>query len=240
MSKLLLVRHGQSEWNSQNKFTGWVDVELSPVGKAEAKKSGEIIKSLNLKIDYYYTSFLKRAINTLEIILENSGSRNKSYVKSWELNERHYGALTGLNKDQVKKKIGDEQFKIYRRSWDQPPPAIESDNENLTLFSDLNSMIPAQSIPKTESLKDTFNRAVPFYKMEIETKLKNNHNILIAAHGNSIRALCKEILQISDIKINELEIPTGNPLLINFDNKMVIDQIKYLDKERAKKIIFNT
>ena len=101
-------------------------------------------------------------------------------------------------------------------------------------------MIPAQSIPKTESLKDTFNRAVPFYKMEIETKLKNNHNILIAAHGNSIRALCKEILQISDIKINELEIPTGNPLLINFDNKMVIDQIKYLDKERAKKIIFNT
>ncbi len=238
MSKLILTRHGQSTWNAENKFTGWVDVDLSEKGKEEAKKSGELIRGLNIKIDISYTSYLKRAIETLTIILKTLNLSMK-FNTAWELNERHYGSLTGLNKEETKKKIGDEQFKKYRRSWDVAPPLMPKDSNYIGDFSPLNVGIPKNKIPLTESLKNTYERVIPYYDIEINKNLKNGKNILISAHGNSLRALCKYLFNISDKKINELEIPTGNPLIIEFDNLLKIQKYYYLDESRAKSIIFN-
>ena len=238
MSKLILTRHGQSVWNADNKFTGWVDVDLSDKGREEAKKSGELLNKLNIKIDISYTSYLKRAIETLTIILKSIGLTMK-FNTAWELNERHYGSLTGLNKEETKKKIGEEQFKRYRRSWDIAPPPMAKDSKYLENFSPLNGGIPQNKIPLTESLKNTYDRVVPYYDIEINKNLKNGKNILISAHGNSLRALCKYLFKISDTKINELEIPTGNPLIIEFDNQLKIQKYYYLDGSRAKNIIFN-
>ena len=238
MSKLILTRHGQSTWNAENRFTGWVDVELSEKGKEEAKKSGELLNKLNIRINISYTSYLKRAIETLTIILKSLNLPMK-FNTAWELNERHYGSLTGLNKEETKKKIGEEQFKKYRRSWDVAPPLMANDSNYLENFSPLNSGIPENKIPLSESLKNTYERVIPFYDFEIKKNLENGKNILISAHGNSLRALCKYLFRISDTKINELEIPTGNPLLINFDNQLNIQRYYYLDKSRAKNIIFN-
>ncbi len=238
MSKLILTRHGQSVWNAENRFTGWVDVDLSEKGVLEAQKSGQLIKKLKVIIDVSYTSFLKRAIKTLTTILQANNLELK-FNTSWELNERHYGSLTGLNKKETNKKIGEEQFKRYRRSWDiAPPPMAENDN-NQSLFSPLNASIPIGMVPFTESLKDTYNRVVPFYEKEIKMQIQENKNILISAHGNSLRALCKYLFKISDQKISELEIPTGNPLIVEFDNDLIIKKYYYLDESRAKNIIFN-
>ena len=238
MSKLILTRHGQSIWNAENRFTGWVDVDLSEKGVKEAEKSGELIKELNIKIDISYTSFLKRAIKTLTTILQ----KNKLELRfntAWQLNERHYGSLTGLNKEETKKKIGEEQFKKYRRSWDIPPPPMTEDNKYLSNFSPLNTSIPIGMTPFTESLKNTYERVIPFYDKEIKKGLSGKKNILISAHGNSLRALCKFLFNISNEKINELEIPTGNPLVIEFDEKLDIKEYFYLDETRATNIIFN-
>ena len=234
MGKLVLVRHGQSLWNAENRFTGWVDVDLSQKGRDEAKNSAKLIKELDISFEKYFTSFLKRSIKTLEIILEILGEKH-NYIKAWELNERHYGSLTGLNKKETEQKIGKEQFLKYRRSWDNPPPPLELKSRYSShkdpLFSEL------EKIPQTESLKDTYNRLVPFYHSNIESDLIQNKNILISAHGNSIRALSKKIFNISDEKINLLEIPTGNPLLIIFDNSGKFKDAKYLDNDRKAKII---
>ena len=238
MSRLILTRHGQSVWNAENKFTGWVDIGLSDKGKAEAKKSGELLKEFNIKIDVSYASYLKRAIETLTIILK-SVSLPLKFNTAWELNERHYGSLTGLNKDETKKKIGEEQFKKYRRSWDIAPPLMAIDSNHLENFSPLNDGIPKNKIPFTESLKDTYDRVIPFYVSEIKKNLEREKNILISAHGNSLRALCKYLFKISDTKINELEIPTGNPLVIEFNNQLKIQKYSYLDDTRAKTIFFN-
>jgi 2,3-bisphosphoglycerate-dependent phosphoglycerate mutase len=238
MSKLILTRHGQSVWNAENRFTGWVDVDLSKQGILEARKSGILIKNLNINIDISYTSFLKRAIKTLSVILEENNLKLE-LNSSWEINERHYGSLTGLNKEETKKKIGEEQFKKYRRSWDISPPPMPENDKNQSLFSPLNTSIPQDMIPFTESLKDTYNRVVPFFESKIKPDLQNNKNIIIAAHGNSLRALCKKLFNISDHKINELEIPTGNPLVIEFDQSLQVKDIKYLDKSREKPIITN-
>ena len=238
MTKLILTRHGQSVWNAENRFTGWVDVDLSNKGVQEAEKSGQFIKELKINIDVSYTSYLKRAIKTLTTILKINNLELK-FNTAWQLNERHYGSLTGLNKEETKKKIGEEQFKKYRRSWDIAPPPMNAESEYQTLFSPLNSSIPVGMTPFTESLKDTYDRVVPFYENEIKKNLSTKRNILLSAHGNSLRALCKYLLNISDIKINELEIPTGNPLVIVFDDQMVINKYYYLDKSRAKNIIFN-
>ena len=238
MSKLILTRHGQSTWNAENKFTGWVDVDLSEKGILEAQKSGQLIKDLNINIDVSYTSFLKRAIKTLTTILKENNLDLK-FNTFWQINERHYGALTGLKKKETKKKIGDEQFKKYRRSWDISPPPMTEDDNNLSLFSPLNQGIPLGMIPFTESLKDTYERVISFYKKEIEKHIKEDKNVLISAHGNSLRALCKYLFRISNEKINELEIPTGNPLVIELDNNLKIKKYYYLDKTRAKTIIFN-
>jgi 2,3-bisphosphoglycerate-dependent phosphoglycerate mutase len=238
MTKLILTRHGQSTWNAENRFTGWVDVDLSDKGIGEAEKSGQIIKDLNIKIDISYTSYLKRAIKTLTSILKKNDLELK-FNTAWQLNERHYGSLTGLNKKETKQKIGEDLFKKYRRSWDIAPPPIEEKSEYQNSFSPLNASIPVGMTPFTESLKDTYNRVVPFYEDEIKKNLLDNKNILISAHGNSLRALCKYLFNISDTKINELEIPTGNPLVIEFDNNLVINKYYYLDETRAKTIIFN-
>ena len=161
MGKLIAIRHGQSIWNAENRFTGWVDIDLSEKGKEEAKKSGELLKKLNLNFDICFTSYLKRAINTLEIVLEVLG-KNNEYRKAWELNERHYGALTGLNKAEMKKKLGEDQFKRYRRSWDIPPPNLDKDSkyssQNDPLYKGL------KNIPNSESLKNTYARVVPYFE----------------------------------------------------------------------------
>ena len=238
MTKLILTRHGQSVWNAENRFTGWVDVDLSDKGVQEAEKSGQLIRELKVRIDVFYTSYLKRAIKTLTTILKINNLDLK-FNTAWQLNERHYGALTGLNKEETKKKIGEEQFKKYRRSWDIAPPPMNAESEYQSLFSPLNSSIPIGMTPFTESLKDTYDRVVPFYENEIKKNLAANKNVILSAHGNSLRALCKYLLNISDLKINELEIPTGNPLIIDFDDQMKINKYYYLDKTRAKNIFFN-
>ena len=238
MSKLILTRHGQSVWNAENRFTGWVDVDLSEKGISEAKKSGQLIKKLKINIDKSYTSFLKRAIKTLEVVLKENNLQLE-LNNSWEINERHYGSLTVLNKEETKKDIGEDQFKKYRRSWDIAPPPMPKNDKNQFLFGPLNNNIPKDKVPFTESLKDTYHRVIPFYENKIKPDLQNNKNILIAAHGNSLRALCKKLFNISDHKINELEIPTGNPLVIEFDMSLKIKDIKYLDESRSKVIITN-
>ena len=238
MTKLILTRHGQSTLNAENRFTGWVDVDLSIKGVEEAEKSGQIIKDLNIKIDISYTSYLKRAIKTLTSILRKNNLELK-FNTAWQLNERHYGSLTGLNKEETKKKIGDDQFQKYRRSWDIAPPSMEEKSEYQDLFSPLNASIPVGMTPFAESLKDTYDRVIPYYKDEIKKNLLDNKNVLISAHGNSLRALCKYIFNISDTKINELEIPTGNPLIIEFGKNLNVNKYYYLDKDRAKTIIFN-
>ena len=239
MASLILVRHGQSIWNLQNRFTGWVDVDLSELGIREAQKSGELIKSLELDLNLYFTSCLKRAIKTLEIILKILKKNNTNIIKAWELNERHYGGLTGLNKDDAKKKLGEEQVKKFRRSWDISPPPMKDNDENNTKNDSIYNKIALDKIPVTESLKDTYNRVIPYFEKEIKQHIKKNKNVLISAHGNSLRALCKKILKISDEKIVELEIPTGNPLIINFSENLEATEYKYLDKEREVNIIFN-
>ena len=238
MSKLILTRHGQSIWNAENRFTGWVDVDLSKQGVLEARKSGKLIKDLNISIDVSYTSFLKRAIKTLAVILEENNLKLRLNTY-WEINERHYGSLTGLNKNETKKKIGEEQFVKYRRSWDISPPPMSETDKNQSLFSPLNTGIPQGSIPLTESLKDTYKRVIPFFEKNIRSDLQSNKNIIVSAHGNSLRALCKKLFNISDQKINELEIPTGNPLVIEFDQSLEVKNISYLDKSREKPIITN-
>ena len=235
MSYLILVRHGQSVWNLEKKFTGWVDVDLTENGKLEAKKAGELIKTKNINIDIYYSSFQLRAKNTLKIIKKVLQDTIVS-KEAWQLNERHYGALTGLNKDEMKIKLGEEKVHQFRRSWDLRPDPLDKNNPYHPINIDVYKEIPINKIPDTESLKDTYERVLGFYKQEIENKISNN-NILISAHGNSIRALCKYLFKLDENQISKLEIPTGNPLLINLDKESKITDCKYLDKERAKDLV---
>ena len=235
MSYLILVRHGQSIWNLENKFTGWVDVDLAENGKSEAKKAGELIKNQQIKVDLYYSSFQLRAKNTLKLIKEILQD-NRVFNESWELNERHYGVLTGLNKDEMKLKLGEDKVHQFRRSWDLRPDPLNKDNPYHPSNIDTYKTIPTDLIPDTESLKDTYERVIKFYQREIESKIKNN-NILISAHGNSIRALCKYLFRLDENQISKLEIPTGNPLLINLNKESEISNCKYLDDKRAKDLV---
>ena len=236
MSHLILVRHGQSEWNLQKRFTGWVDVDLAPNGKLEACKSGELIKEKNIKIDYFFTSMQLRAINTLKLIL-NTMRIKDTFEKAWELNERHYGALTGLNKEEMKKKLGEKKIHEFRRSWNIKPEPLNKNNPYHPINIEVYKNISKENIPDTESLEDTYNRVIPYFKSKIENKLVENKNILIVAHGNSIRSLCKYLFQLDEKKIPLLEIPTGNPLNIKFDTNNKIIECNYLDQSRAKDLI---
>ena len=235
MSYLILVRHGQSVWNLEKKFTGWVDVDLTENGKSEATKAGELIKMKNINIDIYYSSFQLRAKNTLRLIKQELQDKKVS-KEAWQLNERHYGALTGLNKDEMKVKLGEEKVHQFRRSWDLRPDPLDKNNPYHPINIDVYKKIPINRIPDTESLKDTYERVLEFYKQEIENKILNN-NILISAHGNSIRALCKYLFKLDKNQISKLEIPTGNPLVIKLDKENKIIDCKYLDKERAKDLV---
>ncbi|MDF1857462.1 MAG: 2,3-diphosphoglycerate-dependent phosphoglycerate mutase [Candidatus Pelagibacter bacterium] len=236
MPHLILVRHGQSEWNLKKRFTGWVDVDLTEQGKQEALKAGESIKKIKLSIDYFFSSFQLRAINTLKFIRNTLGD-DKQFIRAWQLNERHYGSLTGLNKDEMKEKLGEKKIHEFRRSWDIRPDPLDRKNPYHPLNIEVYKDIPKENIPDTESLKDTYERVIQFYKNEIQNKLLDNKNILISAHGNSIRALCKYLFKLDKDKISLLEIPTGNPLLIDLDISLNIKECFYLDKERAKNLL---
>ena len=234
MSYLVLVRHGQSVWNLEKKFTGWVDVDLTENGKLEAKKAGELVSKNNLLIDHYFSSVQLRAKNTLKIIQEELKD-NKVPTEAWELNERHYGALTGLNKDEMKIKLGEDKVHQFRRSWDLRPEPLNKENPYHPSNIEIYKNIPKDRIPSTESLKDTYERVIDFYKKKIE--IVNDKNILISAHGNSIRALCKYLFDLDNGEISKLEIPTGNPLLIELSNEKKITRAKYLDSDRAKDLL---
>ena len=236
MAHLILVRHGQSEWNLEKRFTGWVDVDLTGQGKLEACKAGEYIKETNIDISYFYSSFQLRAINTLKFIQDTLRDKREP-VRAWKLNERHYGALTGLNKDEMKEKLGEDKIHAFRRSWDIKPDPLSRNNPYHPLNIEIYKSIPKENIPDTESLKDTYERVMKFYINEIQEKLKNDDNILISAHGNSIRALCKFLFKLDNQKITLLEIPTGNPLLISLDSKQNIKKCSYLDQDRAKDLL---
>ena len=235
MSFLVLVRHGQSTWNLEKRFTGWVDVDLTNQGKIEAENAGLLIKNQNINIDFYYSSFQLRANNTLEIIQKILGSK-KDYVRAWQLNERHYGELTGLNKIETAKKIGEDKVFEFRRSWDIKPEKLNRDSSYHPLNIKTYEKISRELIPDTESLKDTYNRVLEYFKKEIQPKLTDK-NILITAHGNSIRALCKYLFNLDNNQITNLEIPTGNPLMIKFGENLRINECKYLDKERSKSLL---
>ena len=236
MPQLILVRHGQSEWNLEKKFTGWVDVDLTGQGKLEACKAGEYIKEIKININHFYSSFQLRAINTLKLIQDTLRDKREP-IRAWQLNERHYGALTGLNKDEMKEKLGEDKIHAFRRSWDIKPDPLSRNNPYHPLNIDIYKDIPKENIPDSESLKDTYERVMKFYIDEIQEKLKNNENILISAHGNSIRALCKFLFKLNNQKITLLEIPTGNPLLISLDLKQNIKECACLDQERAKDLL---
>ena len=236
MNRLILIRHGQSLWNAEDRFTGWVDSSLSERGVQEAIKAGKLIKEFNINIEKAFTSYLSRAIDTLNFLLKEIDKNNLIINKTWYLNERHYGSLTGLNKEETKKKIGESLFLKYRRSWDIAPPPMEKNNKNISLFGSLNKTIPVDKVPNTESLKDTHDRVIKYYNETISNVFKKNV-VVIVAHGNSLRALCKYLFKISNEEINSLEIPTGNPMMINFLGDMVVDNARYLDKERAKPLI---
>ena len=235
MSYLILVRHGQSVWNLEKKFTGWVDVDLTENGKLEAKKAGKLIKTMNININIYYSSFQLRAKNTLNLIKEVLNDTKLS-KEVWQLNERHYGALTGLNKDEMKVKLGEEKVHQFRRSWDLRPEPLDKNNPYHPINIETYKEIPINNNPDTESLKDTYESFLEFYKQEIENKISDK-NILISAHGNSIRALCKYLFKLDENQISKLEIPTGNPLLITLDGNKKITDCKYLDDERAKDLV---
>lgn len=237
MKRLILIRHGQSLWNAENKFTGWVNSPLSERGIQEAIKAGKLIKEFNIDIEVAFTSFLSRAIDTLNLLLKELDKSHLVVNKTWYLNERHYGSLTGLNKEKTKQKIGESLFLKYRRSWDIAPPPIKKTDKNIMLYGSLNKNIPEGKVPNTESLKDTYNRVIKYYNETIIDILLKNNVVIIAAHGNSLRALCKYLFKISDKNINSLEIPTGNPMIINFTDNLGIDNAMYLDKERTKPIL---
>ena len=234
MSHLIIVRHGQTQWNLEKRFTVWVYVDLAPNGKLEACKAGELIKELKLNLDFFFCSYQKRAIETLNLILNTLRIKNNNVIKSWQLNERHYGALTGLNKDEMKIKLGEKKIKEFRRSWDVAPDPLNQNSPYHPINIETYKNVPRDKIPDTESLKDTFERVTNYYEKNISDKI--DKNIVIAAHGNSIRALCKYLFKINENDISKLEIPTGNPLLIEFE-KGIVKNARYLDKERAQDLI---
>lgn len=226
--KLVIMRHGQSLWNMTNQFTGWSDVELSDNGVAEAVKAGNNLKLNNFDFDICYTSYLKRAIKTLNIVLEQMDKQWLNVIKDWHLNERHYGALQGLNKDETKKQYGEEQVFIWRRSYNVAPPKLdESDLRNPAKDVKYKAVSPSD-LPLGESLEDTYNRVIPFFLSEIKPKLEMDKNVLIVAHGNSLRALVKYLEKLSDEEITKVNIPTGVPLVYELDEKLNVISKEYI------------
>lgn len=220
MTKLVVVRHGESTWNKENRFTGWTDVDLSEKGKEEAKKAGEILKAEGFEFDLAYTSVLKRAIRTLWYVLDEMDLMWIPVIRDWRLNERHYGALQGLNKAETAARHGEEQVKIWRRSYDIQPPALEESDERFPGRDPRYGNLTAEQLPKTECLKDTVARFLPLWKNEISSDIKSGKKVLVVAHGNSLRALVKYLDNIPDDEIVGLNIPTGIPLVYELDDDL--------------------
>jgi 2,3-bisphosphoglycerate-dependent phosphoglycerate mutase len=234
MTRLALVRHGQSQWNLDNRFTGWVDVDLTEQGRAEAEKAGRLLRATGEEFAACYTSVQKRAIRTLWIILDGMDRMWLPVTRAWQLNERHYGALTGLDKAETADKHGADQVKVWRRSYDTPPPPIDPASE-YNVANDPRYHALGVDAPASESLKMTLERVEPYFQAEIAPRLKAGESLIISAHGNSLRALVKLLFNVSDEKIVGVEIPTGNPLMFEFETGSIKPvSAQYLDEARAQ------
>ncbi|MDR6626965.1 2,3-diphosphoglycerate-dependent phosphoglycerate mutase [Caulobacter segnis] len=231
MPTLVLLRHGQSQWNLENRFTGWVDVDLTAEGEAQARKGGELIAKAGLDIDQAFTSVQTRAIRTCNLALDAAKQSFVPVTKDWRLNERHYGGLTGLNKAETAEKHGVEQVTIWRRSYDIPPPELAPGGE-YDFAKD--RRYKGATLPSTESLATTLVRVLPYWESDIAPHLKAGETVLVAAHGNSLRAIVKHLFQVPDDKIVGVEIPTGNPLVIELDGQLKPTGARYLDESRAE------
>jgi len=227
MPTLVLLRHGQSQWNLENRFTGWWDVDLSPAGVDEARAAGDLLARKGLDFDCCFTSVLTRAIRTLHLVLHEMDRLWLPVTKDWRLNERHYGGLTGLNKQEMIDKVGAEQVKIWRRSYDIPPPSLDADSP-YNVSSD--RRYDGIEVPQTESLKDTIARALPYYEAEIAPALSAGKRVLVAAHGNSLRGIIKYLSNISDDEIVGLEIPTGKPIVYELAGDLSVIRRYYLEE----------
>ena len=237
MHKLVLLRHGESQWNLENRFTGWTDVDLTPKGEAEARSSGELLQDGGFEFDVIHTSVLTRAIRTMEICLKEMDVSDVLIMYNWRLNERHYGALQGLNKAETAEEFGEEQVHTWRRSYDTPPPELDMDDERHPRFDERYKNMSAENLPATECLKDTVGRFLPYWHEQIAPDIKSGKRVLIVAHGNSIRALVKYLDNISDEEIVGLNIPTGVPLVYELDDNLQAIKHYYLgdQEEIAKK-----
>ena len=231
--KLVLIRHGESEWNKANLFTGWTDVELSEKGQGEAREAGRTLKAAGFDFDVCYTSYLKRAIHTLNFALDEMDRAWLPVNKSWKLNERHYGALQGLNKSETAEKYGEDQVKIWRRSFNIAPPALEADDARNPALQEQYRNERDEKLPLCESLEDTIARVVPFFEDVIARDMKAGKRVLITAHGNSIRALVKYFENLTEDEILEVNIPTGVPLVYEFDDNMKVVSKQYLGDQEA-------
>ena len=236
MYKLVLVRHGQSTWNLENRFTGWTDVGLTAQGETEAHEAGKLLREGGYVFDEAYTSVLRRAIKTLGIVQEEMGLEWLPVTRAWQLNERHYGALQGLNKAETAEKFGETQVKIWRRSYDTPPPALELTDERHPRFDPRYAGLTAEQLPATESLKITLERVLPYWSATLAPAIQSGRRVLVVAHGNSIRALVKYLDTISESEITELNIPTGIPLVYELDANLKPLKSYYLgDADAAAK-----
>lgn len=238
MKKVVLIRHGQSAWNQENRFTGWTDVDLSPLGLQEAKEAGQLLKKEGFHFDMAYTSYLTRAIKTLNTVLEEMNQLWIPVEKTWRLNEKHYGMLQGLNKAETAQKYGEEQVKIWRRSYDVAPNPMEESDPRSPFQDPRYAGVDKKNLPLTESLKDTVARIVPYWKETIVPSMKHCNEILIAAHGNSLRGIIKYIKGISDTDIVALNLPTAVPYLFEFDDNMNLVSDRFLgDPEKIKALM---
>ena len=236
MYKLVLVRHGQSIWNLENRFTGWTDIDLTELGRTEASDAAKLLNESNYDFDIVYTSVLKRAIKTLGIIQSEMDLDWLPVIRAWQLNERHYGSLQGLNKTEMAEKFGEAQVKIWRRSYDVPPPPLELTDERHPKFDRRYASLTPEQLPATESLKLTLGRVLPYWHATLAPEIKSGRRVLVVAHGNSIRALAKYLDNISDSEITELNIPTGLPLVYELDKDLkAIDHYYLGDAEEAAK-----
>jgi 2,3-bisphosphoglycerate-dependent phosphoglycerate mutase len=236
MYKLVLVRHGQSTWNLENRFTGWTDVGLTDLGREEAHEAGKLLREGGYVFDVAYTSVLRRAIQTLWTVLQELNLEWIPVTNAWQLNERHYGALQGLNKAETAEKFGEAQVKIWRRSYDVPPPALDLDDERHPRFDPRYASLTPEQLPSTESLKITLDRVLPYWHSTLTPVIKSGKRVIIGAHGNSIRALVKYLDNISEADITELNIPTGLPLVYELDEHLKPIKSYYLgDPEEAAK-----
>ena len=233
MTKLVLLRHGESQWNLENRFTGWTDVDLTEKGEAEARESGKLLKEEGFQFDVAHTSVLKRANRTMEICLDEMGDDNIIIKYNWRLNERHYGALQGLKKAEPAKKYGDKQVLIGRRSYSTPPPQLDSDDERHPRFDERYSDLASNELPASECLKDTVDRFLPYWHESIKSDIESGNQVLIVAHGNSLRALVKYLDAVSDEDIVGLNIPTGVPLVYELDQNLKSIKNYYLGDQEA-------